>query len=176
MHSNLELRKRFEECVDAHSDSMFRVAYRLTGCHGLAAELVQETFAGAWKNLSTINQSKKLRSWMFSIMRNQFRKSNRNRIQTSQMVFTDEEAIPDESIRFELERNEDRDLVQRALSTLNPDQRMPLLLVSMEGLTVDEAAEVMQIPRGTVLSRLHRGKQQVKDFISRHDESYRQAR
>lgn len=176
MHSDLELRKRFEECVDAHAESMFRVAYRLTGCHGLASELVQETFAAAWKNLNTIDDPKRIRSWMFAILRNQFHKSKRNRIQISQMDSTDEGAIPNESDISEFERNENRDLVQRALSTLNPEQRMPLLLVSMEGMTVDEAAEVMQIPRGTVLSRLHRGKQQVKEFISRHDESFRQAR
>lgn len=59
--------------------------------------------------------------------------------------------------------------VQSAVSKLDLKHRMPVLLVSMEGLSVDEAASILEIPRGTVLSRLHRGRQKLKELLIHSD-------
>jgi RNA polymerase sigma-70 factor (ECF subfamily) len=57
--------------------------------------------------------------------------------------------------------------VQAALEQLEDNHKLPILLVSMEGLSVDEAAEVLGWPRGTVLSRLHRGRQRLRQKLER---------
>jgi len=67
------------------------------------------------------------------------------------------------------EKNEKADIVQHAIQQLDDDQRMPILLVSMEGLSVDEASEILNIPRGTVLSRMHRGRKRLKEIIEKEN-------
>ena len=62
------------------------------------------------------------------------------------------------------------DRVQAALETLDEKHKLPVLFVSLEGMTVDEAASALEIPRGTVLSRLHRGRQKLKQILS-HDQT-----
>lgn len=162
MANETELRQRFEKCVEDCADSLFRVAFRLTGNRTLASELVQETYLSAWKNISGLNDPQKMRSWLFAILRNQFsklmRKENRA-APTSDQV----EQVLDRS------PNEDPsvDRVQTAIATLSEIHKLPVLLVSMEGLTVDEAAKLLDLPRGTVLSRLHRGRQKLKQALLR---------
>lgn len=162
--SNAQLQQRYEDCVELCADSLYRVAYRLTGNPTLANELVQETYLNAWKNLNSLSDPQKMRSWMFSILRNQYTKLIRKE---SRAASTSEQALeaparpePDTAIS---------ETIQSAIAQLDPKHRMPVLLVSMEGLSVDEAATVLEIPRGTVLSRLHRGRQKLKELLVRSD-------
>ena len=65
--------------------------------------------------------------------------------------------------------NDTTDRVQTALQTLDDIHRLPVLLVSLEGMSVEEAAGILDVPRGTVLSRLHRGRAKLKEILSRDD-------
>lgn len=157
--------QRYEDCVEACADSLYRVAYRLTGNTTLAHELVQETYLNAWKSLNSLSDPKKMRSWMFSILRNQYTKLIRKESRA---------AVPSEHVNQAVDlaspNDELKDAVQAAIAKLDTKHRMPVLLVSMEGLSVDEAAAVLEIPRGTVLSRLHRGRQKLKELLLLDDE------
>ena len=165
MQSETQLQQQFEECVQQCADSLYRVAYRLTGNRTLALELVQETYLNAWKSLPNLKDSNKMRSWLFAIMRNQFSKllhKEKRNAQTIQQLST----IPTSSDKPD---NDTTDRVQTALQTLDDIHRLPVLLVSLEGMSVEEAAGILDVPRGTVLSRLHRGRAKLKEILSRDD-------
>lgn len=157
-----ELQQRFEQCVEDCADPLFRVAFRLTGNQTLASELVQETYLNAWKSISGLKDLERMRSWLFAILRNQYSKLIRKESRT---VSTSEQL---DSIAASPEKdNQTTDMVQAAIACLDEIHKLPVLLVSMEGLTVEEAAEILQLPRGTVLSRLHRGRQKLKEILMR---------
>ena len=104
-----------------------------------------------------------MRSWLFAILRNQYLKSVRKK---KPVASSDVEQIADHRTASPPEEDSS-DIVQAALEQLDEDQRMPILLVSMEGLSVDEASEILDIPRGTVLSRMHRGRKRLKEILTK---------
>lgn len=162
-----QLQRQFETVVDQHADSMYRVAFRLTGHHDLASELVQETFLQAWQGLASLRDQSRLRAWMFGILRFQFSKQIRRESRTSSLL----PEVAGEMFEAGSDGNDElNDSVQAAISELGDEFRLPILLVSMEGMPVDEAAEILDLPRGTVLSRLHRGRQKLKEILERTGE------
>ena len=162
MATEPELQLRFEQCVDDCADSLFRVAFRLTGNRTLASELVQETYLNAWKDISGLKNPERMRSWLFAILRNQY----------SKLIRKESRAAPtsghlDSIAVMSAADDQTTDMVQEAIAGLGENHKLPVLLVSMEGLTVDEAAKILDLPRGTVLSRLHRGRQKLKEILVR---------
>jgi len=103
-----------------------------------------------------------MRAWMFSILRNQYTKLLRKEKRSVQTL----EHLNDVS-KPKTIKNDVTDRVQAAVATLDDKHKLPVLLVSLEGMTVDEAAKILEVPRGTVLSRLHRGRQKLKEILSR---------
>lgn len=152
-------RQLYHAAVEQLADSTYRVAYRLTGHHELARELVQETWLAAWKNIDQLQDTVKLRGWLMGILRNQFSK------QLSREMRHCHEPLGAEPLASP-ESKESAIGVQEALARLDEDHRLPILLVSMEGWSTDEVAELLAIPRGTILSRLHRARQRLKQFLS----------
>ena len=165
MATEPELQQRFEKCIDDCADSLFRVAFRLTGNRTLASELVQETYLNAWKNISGLKAPERMRSWLFAILRNQYskliRKETRSTPTSGQLDSIATMQTADEK------DDQTTDMVQDAIASLDENHKLPVLLVSMEGLSVDDAARILKLPRGTVLSRLHRGRQKLKEILVR---------
>lgn len=159
-----QLRQQFEDCVDSCADSIYRVAFRLTANPTLARELVQETYLNAWRSLPSLEDPGRMRAWMFAILRNQYSKLMRHESKsvTTQAAM---EHLPDQESRSD----ETTDEVQFALNKLDDNHKLPLLLVTMEGMSVAEAASVLGLPRGTVLSRLSRGREKLKQILSRQN-------
>ena len=155
-------RRLIESAIEAYADSMFRVAFRLLGSREQAEEVVQETWIGAWKNISQLRDPSQIKSWLFGILRNQCYTLVKRTRRMPQRVECLNEPIDHHDNANELQQQ-----VQQAIQNLDEDQRLPILLVSMEGWTTQEAADFLQIPLGTVLSRLHRGRQRLKDILSR---------
>ncbi len=158
------LRDKFEAAVDQFADSMYRVAFRLTGNRELASELVQESYYQAWRSLGSLKDIQKMRSWMFAILRNQYTKQLRSESGWQSMT----QGLADRFLGSADGSSEDnlRDTVQMAIERLGDEHKLPILMVSMEGFSVNEAAEALNIPRGTVLSRLHRGREKLKQMLS----------
>ena len=106
---------------------------------------------------------------MFGILRNQYTKLIRRQKKSPEAInnFIDVcNQQPDH------EQSETRNAVQYAVSELDERYRLPLLLVAMESMSVDEAATVLDLPRGTVLSRLHRGRQKLKEILIREFDQF----
>jgi RNA polymerase sigma-70 factor (ECF subfamily) len=165
MSIDSQLRRRFEDAVERHADSMYRVAYRLTGAHDAAAELVQETYLNAWRSLATLSEPDKLRGWMFSILRHQYHKM---RARHRPMQRLSEVEISDPGNDPPAAQSTSDELIRTAVLQLDEDHKLPLLLVSMEQMSVEAAAEVLGIPRGTVLSRLHRARRKLREILARN--------
>lgn len=160
---NVDDRRRlYEHCVRDQAASMYRLAYRLTGSADLAEELVQTTFYCAWRSLHQLKDHSKMGGWMFSILRNQHAKLRRKR--RGERELTD--AMIDNLASNPHDSDGDTgEAIQNAIQRLDDNHKLPLLLVAMEEYSIEAAAEALGWPRGTVLSRLHRGRQKLKSLL-----------
>ena len=159
--------QRFEQCIESCADGLFRVAFRLTCNRALASELVQETYLNAWRSLDSLKEPMRMRSWMFAILRNQYskliRKETKNVQSTEQMDSFAHDDISQEDTGL----TTPTDRIQAALEQLDEKHKLPLLLVAMEQMSVEQAATILEVPQGTVMSRLHRGRQKLKEILNR---------
>lgn len=172
-------RHQFEQCVDQHHAGLYRVALRLTGREAVAMELVQETYLQAWSGLSSLRDLERMRAWLFAILRRQFCKSLGRPTDWLASDIASDNAIDDSAghpNRWLEERAEhsneplqleQRDLVHWAIQRLDVRYRFPVLLQLMEEMSVQEIGQALELPTGTVLSHLHRGKQQLRVFLER---------
>jgi len=166
----------FEAGVIAQLDSLYRTALRMTNNPQEAEDLVQETMLKAFRFADSYQRGTNLRAWLFRILNTSA--INRYRKQASHPVTT---SLP-EGEEFYL-YNRIRDLsgqeltmgaeeevlskyldedVYKALSDLPLNFRMPIILADIEGLSYKEIAEALQIPIGTVMSRISRGRRQLQ--------------
>ena len=137
-----------------------RYARALTGDRSLADDLVQDTLERALSRFHLWRHGSDLRAWMFTIMHNIFVNQARTRMRHQHEALETSAAV--ESMRArEPDWLELRDL-DSALAQLPHEQRAVLLLVGLEQLTYEEAARVLQVPIGTVMSRLSRGRERLR--------------
>jgi RNA polymerase sigma-70 factor (ECF subfamily) len=157
-------RKQFE--------TLYRMARRLTHDSNRADDLVQETFARALKNFTGFDlQSFGIKPWLLRIMHNLFlNRADRERRQPAAVdhetlaassSYTEVSGIPIDPISFEAM---DQQLVH-ALDELPVDYRTVLLLWAVEDLSYKEIAATLEIPIGTVMSRLHRARQRLGEQL-----------
>jgi RNA polymerase sigma-70 factor (ECF subfamily) len=159
----------WEQIVTEHSARVYRLAYRLTGNQHDAEDLTQETFVRVFRSLSTYTPGT-FEGWLHRITTNLFldQVRRRRRIRIDPWGDgTDQIAGP---IGLSPERgfehaNLDQD-VQRALDALPPEFRAAVVLCDMEGLSYEEIAVTLGIKLGTVRSRIHRGRAQLRQALA----------
>jgi RNA polymerase sigma-70 factor (ECF subfamily) len=147
---------------------MYRYAYRLTGKHQLAEDLIQETFVEAWRSISKQKNPEKARGWLFQILRYRhahYLRDSRRQRQTMSLA-ENLDAHPRDPGQPTLHRLAEQDAIQAALNTLSPMIRQTFLMVFAEGLTCREVAAELGIPIGTVLSRLDSGRRGLRAILS----------
>jgi RNA polymerase sigma-70 factor (ECF subfamily) len=147
-----------------HIPRLRRYARALTGDRGRADDLVQDTLERALAKFHLWRPGSDLRAWMFTIMHNVF--INQMRAGASVTV----SALDDESIQpairaTQSDRLEVLDL-QNALARLPEEQRAVLLLVGLEQMTYEETARVLDVPIGTVMSRLSRARERLRALLN----------
>jgi RNA polymerase sigma-70 factor, ECF subfamily len=170
-------RVRFEEEALQLSDQVYQVARRLAGSREEAEDLVQETYARAFRAWRSFEPGTNLRAWLFRILTNlnidRGRKIQRTP-DTQPLEETDyflynklEEATTDQNVdeRRVVERLSQDDTVT-ALADLPHDFRDVVLLVDLADFTYSDAAQILDIPIGTVMSRLHRGRRILKRSLA----------
>lgn len=171
----------FERFVDAYGDRAFRFAYRLTGNVEEAKEIVQESFYRVLRAWDTYDASRPMDAWYFRILKNVFldaRKcyDHRHVIALEAKPVTARESdlsygdvLPDgEEGAFEaMERRESDELVRSTLEDLPYEFRAVLTLCDMEGMSYEEIARVMDVPLGTVRSRVSRARIRFRDGLAR---------
>lgn len=168
-----DLDERFEREVLPLMRDMYAAALRLTRNPADAEDLLQETFLRAYRGFAGFREGTNLKAWLYRILTNAFINVYRKRQREPQVVPEDQveewylydrmaregagasaeaevlDALPDED-------------VQRALESLPEQFRLAVLLADVEGFSYREIAEILEVPIGTVMSRLHRGRRALE--------------
>jgi RNA polymerase sigma-70 factor (ECF subfamily) len=153
-------RRQVQQLVDDYYASLYRYAYRLTGSNADAEDLTQDTFCQAQMKLHQLRDASRTRAWLFRILRNAY--LHRLRAQKH------EQTLPLDWVGEVPERSSgplpdvDPEQLQRALDELPEDFRTPLILFYFEEFSYRDIAEQMDLPLGTVMSRLARAKAHLR--------------
>lgn len=158
----------FARLVEAHWRSAFRFAYRLTGNADDAEDLVQQAAEEALRAFSRFQPGTRFDRWWLRILYNSFLDRTRRERRRSYFPLEDipsplpagREADPETALEAHLDGP-----VQKALDALPPDFRAAVVLVDLEGLSYQEAAQVLRCPMGTVRSRLHRARLALREWL-----------
>ncbi len=160
-------REAFGALVEQYRDNVYRLAYRMCGNAYDADEAAQEAFVAAWRALPNFRGDAKFSTWLYRLTTNAaidvMRREKRHQtVGDGEMVdLADDADSPQETV----ERTEQQEAVQKALATLSEEYREVLLLRYMEELDYAEIAEVLQLPSGTVKSRINRAKAALKTAL-----------
>jgi RNA polymerase sigma-70 factor, ECF subfamily len=152
------------ELIDAHAEVLHRYAYRLSGSAADAEDLVQETFTRAIERLPQLRDPDKARGWLFRILRNHYLHRLRD---NRRARFVPLESVPETvAAPSKAPAAVDPALLQAALNDLDESFRTPLILFYFEEFSYRDIAEQMDLPIGTVMSRLARAKAYLKQKLS----------
>lgn len=172
-----DLKNRFTEEAMPLLDQLYGGALRMTRNPQDAEDLVQETYLKAYKAFDRFTPGTNLKAWLYRIMTNTYintyRKKQRRPLVTSADEVTDNQLYTSsshdstglESAEVEALKQMPNSRISEALNSLNEDYRMVVYYADVEGLAYKEIAEVMDIPLGTVMSRLHRGRKQLREML-----------
>ena len=149
--------------VEEHSEMLFRYAYRLSGSTADAEDLLQQTFLAAHRHLDQLREAERARSWLCSIMRNLYLKQVRSGggLQVESL-----QDVAEPAAGGVIETPVDEELLQAALLELPEEYRSPVVLFYFGELSYKEIAEQLEVPIGTVMSRLARGKSLLKKRLA----------
>ncbi len=158
-----------------HIDSMYNFAYRLTFDEDDSKDLVQDTYLKAYRFINSFEQGTNAKAWLFRILKNSF--INEYRKKSKQPTKVDYQEVETyynsddvdyqstTDLRAESVKDMLGDEISNALNSLAVDFRTVIILCDLEGFTYEEMAKILDIPIGTVRSRLHRARNLLKDKL-----------
>ncbi len=166
---------RFWELAKDHVKFIYNMALRYAGNQYDAEDLVQETYFIAFKKFDQLRDESKLKSWLFTILRNTYLKTRRQSGQSKITEYDDgteyisalEIAVEQIDVATAYEQKIESDQIQQLLAELPEKYKSPLLLYYLSEMSYQEISETIDLPMGTVMSRLSRGKQILKKKILR---------
>ncbi len=165
-------------------DQLYKTALRMTRSVPESEDLLQETYLKAFRYYSGFEEGTNLKAWLFRIMKNNFINGYRKRKIQPQQVELDELrdssddssgldfGIVEESPEAAAMSDEMDDDVATAINALPHDYKMALLLVDIQGQTYQEVADMLEVPVGTVMSRLYRGRSKVEKALITYGKRY----
>lgn len=153
------------ELIDSHYDSLYRYAVRLSGSTTDAEDLTQETFGKALARLPQLRDADRAKPWLFRILRNEYlhRKRDERRARVLPLDAVGETPDPPPENGYDVDPAE----LQTALGELDETFRTPLILFYFEEFSYRDIADQMDLPIGTVMSRLARAKTYLRSKLFR---------
>lgn len=173
----VQQRETFEDLMRQSHKQAYSLAYRLAGNAAEAEDLVQESYLRAYRFFHRYDASLPFSSWLYRIMTNAHidgvRRRGRLRTTSLEQGGTDGQTtwdVPDEAASPDraLLLNSLDDTVQKALGSMTAEFRTAVLLADVEGMAYEEIAEIMKTSVGTVRSRIHRGRKQLRKHLLKH--------
>lgn len=173
----MDTAQRFEEEALPLLDQLYGGALRMTRNPQDAEDLLQETYLKAYKAFDSFAPGTNLKAWLYRIMTNTYINSYRKKQRQPAQLPTDEitdyqlyttsshDSTGLRSAEVEALANMPNSRISDAMNQLSDDYRMVVYLADIEGLAYKEVAEIMDTPLGTVMSRLHRGRKQLRELL-----------
>ena len=175
----MSAQEQFTADAMQYAPQLFSTALRMTRNRSDAEDLVQETYIKGWRSFSTFKEGTNLRAWLFRIMTNTYiNKYNAAKRKGTEVELDDVEELFLYKRLGSIDQSklsssaEDQmlnlftdDEVKNALESLPEDFRIPVLLSDVDGFSYKEIAEMLEIPMGTVMSRLHRGRKIMQKML-----------
>lgn len=167
----------FEELIGSYQKRVFNLALRIIGNYDDAADLAQEAFVRIYKAISSFKEQSSFSTWVYRITTNvcldEIRKrKNRKVVYIDEDIQTDDGEMkrqvissdpgPDEAA----ERSEIRRIVNDAINRLPEEQRVVITLRDLQGMSYEEIARILELPAGTVKSRINRARLALKNMLS----------
>jgi RNA polymerase sigma-70 factor, ECF subfamily len=160
----------FSTLVERHQDRLWAVALRVMGTPDDAADALQDAYVAAFRRAATFRGDSLVTTWLHRVVVNAcLDRLRRAKVRAAEPLPDDLDRVRVlgvEPARDALEEQEEHAAVVEALGTLNPDQRAALVLVDMQGYSVEEAASVLGCAPGTVKSRCARGRARLVPLLS----------
>jgi RNA polymerase sigma-70 factor (ECF subfamily) len=175
----MSTKEKFTSDAMQYAPQLFSTALRMTRNRSDAEDLVQETYIKGWRSFHSFQEGTNLRAWLFRIMTNTYiNKYNAKKRKGTEVELDDVEELflykrlgsIDQSQLSSSAEDQMLDLftddeVKNALESLPEDFRIPVLLSDVDGFAYKEIAEMLEIPIGTVMSRLHRGRKAMQKML-----------
>jgi RNA polymerase sigma factor (sigma-70 family) len=171
----------FNEEFLPHIKSMYNFGYRLTLDRDDAKDLVQDTYLKAYRFIESFQKGTNAKAWLFRILKNSFINDYRKKTKEPSKVDyqeveayynsedVDRQITPD--LRVESLKDMIGDEISNALNSLDVDFRTVIILCDLEGFKYEEMAKILDIPIGTVRSRLHRARNLLKEKLTQYAKS-----
>ncbi|TVP79375.1 MAG: RNA polymerase sigma factor [Puniceicoccaceae bacterium] len=158
----------FEEIVSAYYQPLYRFGYSLAKNEHEAGDLAQQTFYIYAEKGDSLRDHSKVKSWLFTTLYREFLK-RRNKDRRMDHYEPEMLEVVGGSVEPHIRRSMDANLALEALAEVDEVYRQPLALFYMKDLSYKEIAEVLDVPIGTIMSRLSRGKAQLRDIFQRKE-------
>jgi RNA polymerase sigma factor (sigma-70 family) len=180
-YSEAEKQEIFDREFLPHIHSMYNFGYRLTLDRDDAKDLVQDTYFKAFRFIESFQKGTNAKAWLFRILKNSFINDYRKKTKEPGKVDYQEvesyynsddvnrQITPD--LRVDSLKDMIGDEISNALNALDVDFRTVIILCDLEGFKYEEMAKILDIPIGTVRSRLHRARQLLKEKLSQYAKS-----
>ena len=163
----------FGELIRRYQDRLYNTVYRLLGNAEDARDVVQDAFINAFQSLDSFKGDSRFFTWLYRIAMNtafSFKRKQRAVLSIHRACEGNtalEPLDPSEATQpdFALEQADEERLLQRALLQLSADHRAVLIMKDMEGQKYEAMAEILQVPIGTIRSRLHRARMELRELL-----------
>ncbi|NJN27674.1 MAG: sigma-70 family RNA polymerase sigma factor [Cyclobacteriaceae bacterium] len=174
-YSEEQKHRIFESEFLPHIDAMYNFAFRITNDEDLAKDLLQDTFYKSFRFIESFHTGTNAKAWLFRILKNSFINEFRKKSKEPSMVdYQDVETyyshenvneIISSDLKVEVLQGMIGDEVSNALNALAVDFRIVIILCDIEGFTYEEMSKILDIPIGTVRSRLHRARNLLREKL-----------
>jgi len=169
----------YEQLIEQYADSVYRTAYRLLQNDHDAEDAMQETFITVYLRINEFQGKSRLSSWLYrivtnkalDIIRKQARKTDAATDAIEDMGEDAAELLPDNSAILPedwAERRETNAIIQKGIASLSPTLRAAFVLFEIEGLSMEEVADALNISLSAAKVRVHRARQALRKYLSQH--------
>ena len=155
----------FDELMTRHEDRIFGLCLRMLGSREDALDATQDTFLTVYRKGRQYSGRSKFSTWLYRVAINTCHDHLRKRKRRQTMPIPEGSDLPDPSVGDQFDSVESRPDILTALASIPQDFRSAVMLVDIDGLALDEVAEIIGIPIGTVKSRTYRGRRLLAEFL-----------